>query len=306
MSEARKWKNHIGAIFDSVNDFDVIECETCGFKHIIPIPSYKELKKVYQEEYYTKDKPFYLERHKEDLDWWKLVYSLRFEAFEQRLPEGCRSILDIGSGPGYFLLQGKNRGWKTLGVEPSAQAAAYSRKMGLEIIEGFFSEQVAASLGFFDVVHMSEVLEHVPDPQSLIRLVRGQLTADGLVYIVVPNDYNPFQHVLRKVCGYRPWWVAPPHHINYFNFNSLARLLSNNGFEVISCESTFPIDMFLLMGDNYVDNDQAGRRCHGLRKTFELNLAKANNTKLLKKLYQGFVEIGIGREVVIIAGKTGK
>lgn len=306
MNKIKRWKNHAGAVLDSVNDFDVIECEDCGFKHIIPIPSPEELKKVYREEYYSVDKPLYLERHREDLDWWKLVYSLRFESFESNLPEGCRSVLDIGSGPGYFLLHGKNRGWKTIGIEPSAQAAAHSRKIGLEIIEGFFTEKVAVSLDTFDVVHVSDVLEHVPDPRGFLRLVRERLNPQGLVCIVVPNDYNPFQNILRKVCGYRPWWVAPPHHINYFDLNSLSRLLSANGFEVVLRESTFPIDMFLVMGENYVDNDQAGRRCHDLRKTFELNLAKANNTELLKTLYQQFVDIGIGREVVVIAGKRGE
>ena len=32
------------------------------------------------------------------------------------------------------------------------------------------------------------------------------------------NEYNPFQIALRDNCGYEPWWLSPPHHINYFNF----------------------------------------------------------------------------------------
>ena len=301
----KNWKHHRGSILDSVKGFDVIECETCGFKHIIPIPSPDELERVYREEYYSVEKPLYLERQKEDLDWWNFVYSLRYATFEKSLPADCRSVLDIGSGPGYFLLHGKTKGWKTLGIEPSAQAAAYSRRMGLEIIEGYFSERIAASLGSFDVVHMSEVLEHVPDPRHILRLAREQLNQNGLVCIVVPNDYNPFQGVLRKILDFQPWWVTPPHHINYFDYESITRLLSANGFEVVTLESTFPIDMFLLMGENYVGNDEKGRWCHSLRKTFELNLARANNSELLQKLYQGFVEVGIGREVVVTAKKIG-
>jgi len=51
------------------------------------------------------------------------------------LPSGSRRILDVGSGPGYFLLHGKNRGWQTLGIEPSKQAAEHGRKLGLESLK---------------------------------------------------------------------------------------------------------------------------------------------------------------------------
>ena len=53
---------------DSVNGFDIIECASCGFKHIVPIPSFEELQEIYREEYYSQEKPVYLERHREDLD----------------------------------------------------------------------------------------------------------------------------------------------------------------------------------------------------------------------------------------------
>lgn len=303
MTETRHWQNHRGAILDSVEGFDVIECETCGFKHIVPIPSPEELETVYRQEYYSLEKPLYLERNREDLDWWNLVYSERYDALEELLAPHRRRILDVGSGPGFFLLQGKERGWQTLGIEPSAQAAAHSRELGLEVVEDFLSESTAKQLGTFDVVHMHEVLEHLPDPRDMLRMVRTLLAPDGLVCVIVPNDYNPFQYALRTACGYEPWWVAPPHHINYFDFDSLSQLLTVSDFEVILREATFPIDMFLLMGDNYVGNDALGRQCHGKRKLLERNLANASLTVLKRQLYQAFASVGIGREVHIVARK---
>ncbi|MBN2374039.1 class I SAM-dependent methyltransferase [bacterium] len=304
MAEIKEWQTHKGLLLDSVNGYDVIECEGCGFKHIVPIPNPEELESTYRLEYYDKEKPLYLERHKEDLDWWNLVYSDRYDTFEEILPPSSRRILDVGSGPGFFLLHGKERGWQTMGIEPSAQAADHSRKLGLDIIEGFFTEELIHSLGKFDVIHMSEVLEHTAAPLNILLTARSILKDDGLLCIIVPNDYNPFQIALRIACGYEPWWIAPPHHINYFDFNSLRLLLKNNGFRIVSCEATFPIDMFLLMGDNYIDNDTLGRQCHAKRKGMERNLTKAKMTNLKRELYRAFSSIGVGREAQVIGQKT--
>jgi len=303
MAGIKCWGNHEGPVLDSVTGFDVIECEACGFKHIIPIPSEKELESIYRDEYYSKEKPLYLDRYKEDLEWWNLVFNERYDTFEENLTKDRRRILDIGSGPGYFLLQGKRRGWETVGIEPSAKAAAHSRSLGLQIVEDFFDSETADKLGTFDVVHMSEVLEHIPDPGTLLRLAYTVLAEDGLLCVAVPNDYNPFQHALRKACGYEPWWVAPPHHINYFDFDSLGPLISNSGFEIILREATFPIDMFLLMGENYVGNDVKGRNCHTKRMSLEKNLTEAGLTHLKRQLYEAFAKQGLGREAVIVGKK---
>jgi len=269
----------------------------------VSIPTPQELETVYREEYYTVEKPLYLERHREDLEWWKLVYGERYDTFEELLPPGRHRILDVGSGPGFFLFHGKQHGWQTLGIEPSAQAAAQSSEFGLEIIEDFLTRKTTQQLGKFDVVHMSEFLEHIPDPRGMLEVVRGLLIPAGLICIVVPNDYNPFQYALRTVCGFQPWWVAPPHHINYFDFDSLSELLQTCGFEVVLSEATFPIDMFLLMGDNYVGNDALGRQCHGKCKSLEHNLAKAGMTDLKRQLYRAFAASGLGREVLLVAVK---
>lgn len=302
----KEWQEHKGPVLATANGFDVIECELCGFRHIIPIPTEEEQEEAYQHDYYSQEKPLYIEQHREDLDWWNMVYSERYEILEQHLPAGRRTftLLDIGSGPGFFLLNGQKRGWQVKGIEPSWQAAEHSRSpLGLDVDNAFFSKETASGLGQFDAVNMSEVLEHIPDPAGLLSLVHGQLKEGGIVCIVVPNDFNPFQVTLRDYLGFKPWWVAPPHHINYFDFDSLQTLIERCGFEAIHKEATFPIDMFLLMGDNYIGNDELGRACHARRKQFEMNLMKAGKGSVKNTLFGDLANSGIGREVVLFGRK---
>ena len=277
MTPDKKRENHEGFVLNSKKGYDSIACTHCGFNHCIPIPTNDELDKIYQQEYYTKENPQYIDHMKKDFEWWQTVYNDRYDSFEHYLPNSEKTLLDVGSGTGYFLLQGKNRSWNVMGIEPNEQAAEYSRTtLGLEIIEDFLSDELAAKLNkTFDVIHMSNVLEHISDPKKLIETASKLLKKDGILCMVAPNDYNPIQETLRKVDAVAPWWVAAPHHINYFSFESLRTLIESCGYTFLQHESTFPIDMFLLMGDNYIGDDSKGRECHTKRMAFEKKLSAA-------------------------------
>ena len=164
-------------------------------------------------------------------------------------------------------------------------------------------EEVAHDLDPFDVVYMSEVLEHIPNPMEMLVLSQSLLKSGGLLCVIVPNDYNPIQEALRTVCDFPSWWVAPPHHINYFNVSSIKALVEEAGTRIVLTEATFPIDLFLLMGDNYVGNDELGRECHGKRKRLEINLEKAGLAGVKRSLYESLAEHGIGREIQVIGQK---
>ena len=298
MTARKEWQGHEGEVLDSVDGFDVIECEMCGFKHIVPIPTPEELDGVYRQEYYSTEKPLYLEYARKDAEWWDSVYADRYDTFEKMLPPERRRLLEVGSGPGSFLQHGNGRGWETLGIEPSRQAVEYSRSLGLEVIEDFLAPGMVSELGTFDAIHASEVLEHVPDPHGMVGLLCDLLAPGGILCLCVPNDYSPFQATLRDVCGYSPWWIAPPHHINYFDGPSLERLLRAAELDVVLREATFPIDIFLLMGENYVGDDELGRKCHARRMAFEHNLEAGGGNDLKRQLYRSLAQLGIGREVV--------
>lgn len=293
---------HIGKILDTVKNYNIINCTECGFTHIDPVPTQAELDKVYREEYYTEEKPLYIERTVEDIEWWNTVYNDRYDFFEENLAKNRRSILDIGCGSGFFLKRGKERRWQCLGVEPSKQAARHAKGLGLDI-ENVFLNEMDFGKKRFDVIHLSEVLEHIPDPVNLCKKAYSLLDDKGIICVVVPNDYNPFQKVLRDKLGFNPYWLAPPHHINYFDFNSLENLLKKVGFKILERTAMFPMDMFLLMGDNYVGNDTLGRQCHAKRKKLDIMLNEPTLKGFKIDMYRLMAKHGIGREMIIYGGK---
>ena len=271
-----------------------------------PYPQEDEIEKIYEDEYYSIEKPEYISSMERDIDWWNICYDDKYDIFEEILGRKG-NILDIGSGTGYFLKRGLDRNWDCLGFEPSKIAHRYSKNhLGLNVINKFFNEKNIESIDFFDVVHASEVLEHVSNPKDVIHNAWSKLNDNGIICISVPNDYNPFQLLLRDYMGYEPWWEQPPHHINYFNMESLKNLLVNNGFNIVKATVSFPIDIFLLMGQNYVGNDSIGRKCHKMRMDFEKQLYKAGKNNLKNELYDSFAKLGIGRELIIFASKDEK
>jgi SAM-dependent methyltransferase len=295
---------HLGNILHYSNGFDVIDCECCGFKHIVPIPTFEELENIYKHEYYSSDKPLYLKRHEEDLDWWNLEYETRLDNLLDLVSNGLpKRILDVGSGPGYFLKKAKEKGWEETGIEPSQQAGEYSINMGLNIINHFLSDELAAGLGKFSAIHLSEVLEHINEPHVFLKTIFNLMESGGAICISIPNDYNPIQYALTQFEGFSPWWVVAPHHINYFYHKSLSDLLNKVGFITVKKDSTFPIDMFLLMGENYVGHDEKGRLVHSKRKQLEASLNKAGLESVRRKLMTAFAEVGIGRTAIVYAIK---
>ena len=301
MAQNASWNDHEGPVSARKEDWTVIDCGSCGFRHVVPLPTEEELRRVYEHEYYSSEKPLYLKNVREDLDWWNELYRERFSAFEELKTSPGKRLLDVGSGPGFLLRFGQDRGWDVLGIEPSKQAAAHTRELGAEVVEAFLDDSLAKELGTFDTIYLSEVLEHLPDPAAMVRRCRELLNPGGLLCVSVPNDFNPFQEALLKAGRQEPWWVAPPHHLNYFDFDSLEGLLSRSGLEVLRRETSFPIDLFLLMGEDYVADDAKGRHCHGLRMAFEETLLAAGRTDLKRDLYAAFARLGLGRLAVVHA-----
>jgi SAM-dependent methyltransferase len=295
------WQSHRGPRLAHIKGHDILDCAACGFRHAVPLPDPAALEQAYREAYYADEKPTFLMHAGEDQAWAALAQGDRLEIFERELAPERRRLLDIGSGPGFFLQTAQSRGWEVLGIEPSRQAASHARALGVAVVEDFFNAETAAKLGRFDVVHLNNVLEHIANPVALLALARDLLEPGGLICVNVPNDFSPLQLAASAAAGTGAWWIAPPHHLNYFDFASLTGLLQRLGFEAVDRTTSFPMEAFVIMGDNYIGDPALGRACHNKRKSFDFALEAAGLKTARRAFYRALAEAGMGREAVVIA-----
>jgi hypothetical protein len=146
------------------------------------------------------------------------------------------------------------------------------------------------------------VLEHVRNPIGLIDQARSLLAPGGLLLLISPNDFNPLQMTLWKSLGFKPWWVNPKHHLNYFDLASGRRFLSGRGFEILHQETSFPLESFLIAGRNYIGNPEIGGECHRERKSFESALF-ARDPAQMRAFAAHWAAQGIGREFLVLGRK---
>ena len=278
-----------------------------GFLQIYPSPSTEEITKFYTDEFYSAHTNFNdsdLEVQTEDRDWLneqRGEICLSIKEFLARDLAGL-DMLDVGCGWGENLLYFQKQGMNCFGFDPAPEAAAYAQKIGLNVVTAGMDKMTVFGERQFDVVSLFNVLEHLADPVGVLKEIRNNvLKPGGLIIIDVPNEFNAFQECAKDIYNLSQWWVVPPSHLNYFSGDSLKALLRGTGFDVKLCEASFPMEIFLLLGDKYVGDGPLGKICHQKRKAFESNLRKTGRSKKLREFYVALAELNLGRQVIAYA-----
>lgn len=286
-----------------------IKDAACGFYRLEPLPTQEEVDHYYREEFYAEDYPqcndSSLLKQQEDYAYNCGRFDDILHIVQQHYGDiQKKTLLDIGCGYGEFLLYAKERGMSVKGMEVFEESARYLKERGIEVTLTQLADNWFASFAGerFDVVSMLNVLEHLRNPEEVLCHIREYLLAEkGMLVLDVPNDFNPLQEIAQQVHGLEPWWVAAPTHINYFTPQSLEKLLEKCGYTVVQCTASFPLELFLLMGRNYVGNPEMGRQCHKERVLFEENMRKYGGTAVMRRLYQALAKIGLGRQTMVFA-----
>jgi SAM-dependent methyltransferase len=285
----------------------IVEDSKFGFKRVEPIPTQEEVEKFYAQEFYDANAEYFnnsallLQQEQSDFfnSRWKAIYEELQSFFGNEILD--KSVFDIGFGFAQALIYLKKKGLTVSGLEPSKEGVDYARENDIEAIHGGI-ERFDLVKDKSEVVLLLNVLEHLREPeQTLLDIKDKVLTSDGMLVIDVPNDFNDFQIVADAEHDLNEWWVHPPNHINYFSHDSLQKLLKGCGFKIIHCTSSFPLDMFLLFGDQYIGNPKLGRECHNKRVRFEQLMEKHGKAKKLKKFYDALSELNLGRSISVYA-----
>ncbi|HEX8083919.1 MAG TPA: class I SAM-dependent methyltransferase [Solirubrobacteraceae bacterium] len=151
------------------------------------------------------------------------------------VPAGAR-VLDLGCASGYLAAPLTARGCTVTGFERDPAAAELARAHCAEVIVGDVEspEDRDALPGGFDVVVVGDVLEHLADPWSALRFVRGLLAPGGVVILSLPNvaAWPVRLGLLRGRFEYADLGILDRTHLRFFTRRTAHELARSAGFEV--------------------------------------------------------------------------
>jgi len=138
-----------------------------------------------------------------------------------------KNLLDIGCAHGFFLDEARRKGFDVFGYDISVDAIKWMNKnLGINGISG---KSPAIISGKYDVIMLSEVFEHISEPNTFLGNVKNKLKKNGYIIIVTGNCDSFLAKLLRS----KWWYLNPPDHCIIYSRKSLKMILENNQFQII-------------------------------------------------------------------------
>ena len=202
----------------------VVLCKNCGLAYLSPRWNKNAYEDFYENEYDKYYRPKKLEDNEVEFRYARPIIE-RINGFLQKSDK--LNILDIGSGDGSLikLIEKCYHGANLYAIEPSSNAKEilWDKKikyLGSDVESDWDTNYHST----FDFVIMRHVLEHFSDPHQVLLKVRQVLKENAIVYIAVPDNYNPSSNLKGS------WFRVV--HTYYFNSDTLNSMLLKSGFKI--------------------------------------------------------------------------
>ena len=203
------------------------ECKKCGLIYHYPTTTEIELREHYtnygvysSQEYFEKElinrRMGYLRKGKKLLKYFK----------DNKTPK----LLEVGCANGIEIYYMQQLGFDCYGQEIDSHSSALAQKLvGENRVYTGFLENSAYMDESFDIVICSQVIEHVPNPDVIIKSINKCLKKGGILAIDTPNFGGPSFKLLKD-----KWKnTMPGDHISMFTPRTLSSLLAINNFIII-------------------------------------------------------------------------
>jgi len=154
-------------------------------------------------------------------------------------PGRGRRVLDLGCAGGRMAAFLASRGYDVTGVErPGHAGSDFPREVCL--VEADLEAGLPPLEGRFDFVLCADVLEHLRNPESLLRQIHGVLAPDGTLLASLPNSGNLYFR-LTVLSGRFPQHdkgLFDRTHLRFYTWDGWRNLLETSGFQIGAVQST--------------------------------------------------------------------
>jgi len=147
---------------------------------------------------------------------WKDHHNNFYEFIMCNIDLENKDICEIGSGSG-FLANKISEKYKIDCYEPSPN---FKSNDNINIINKFFDDKDSKK---YDVIILSHTLEHIPNIDNFLLIVRNRLNLNGKLVLSFPNLYKGLKNDFIN--------IFPTEHISYFTVKNTERILNKNYFQ---------------------------------------------------------------------------
>jgi methionine biosynthesis protein MetW len=148
------------------------------------------------------------------------------------------SVIDLACGEGTLLnnIKKKLSGTTVSGVDVSDTAIEYCAKRGLSVSKGNIDDPQFILEGNYDHIVISEALEHIVNPEDLLRKLKSNYNKS--IIVTIPNT-GYFMHRLSLLLGTFPvqWIHHPAEHLRFWtlsDFKNTLKILGYSRFQIHS------------------------------------------------------------------------
>jgi SAM-dependent methyltransferase len=225
--------------------FDIVRCDDCGLIYLNPRPKAGAILKQYEHDY-TPDsivdkrsqtsKISFRAKLKKKLG--RIWYWIGGYYGVSQIKIGGR-FLDIGCADGNILETVRDAGADAYGIEINPRYVDLCRDKGLNVQCGSV-EDLRYPDNYFDIIWMSQVVEHLRSPKNCLQQLRRILKQDGKLYLFCPNAESYLAKLFKKY--WHGWHI--PFHFYAFTANNIEKLAAETGFKITSLRTMTPYHFF--------------------------------------------------------------